>query len=287
MPPPRSDAAPAEDAASEAESGERILAALADPAPIPFRTLVVVAHPDDETIGCGAQLSRVTDLTIIHVTDGAPKNGVDARKLGYAGPAEYAAARRRELEAAMALAGISPERLIALGWPDQEASLHLPEIVTELSRRLAGAECVLTHAYEGGHPDHDATAFAVHAACALLRRSSPAPTIIEMPLYRAGPEGWAVQEFVPAERAEVTVELSPEERNRKQAMFACHLSQIQVLARFTLDEERFRQAPDYDFARLPNDGDLLYEKQDWGMTGERWLELARAALAKLGPGGGP
>ena len=280
----------AEAAASGRDTAELMLAALADPerAPLAFRTLVVVAHPDDETIGCGAQLSRFLDLTILHVTDGAPKNAVDARKLAYAGPAEYAAARRRELEAAMALAGIPPVRLVPLGWSDQEATLYLPEIAAELSRRLAGAECVLTHAYEGGHPDHDATAFAVHAACALLRRSGPAPTIIEMPLYRAGPEGWAVQEFVPAaERAEVTVELSPEERGRKQAMFACHLSQIQVLARFTLDEERFRQAPDYDFARVPNDGDLLYEKQDWGMTGERWLKLARAALARLGPGGGP
>ena len=30
-------------------------------------------------------------------------------------------------------------------------------------------------------------------------------------------------------------------------MFAAHLSQIQVLARFTLEQERFREAPDYDF----------------------------------------
>lgn len=271
-------------AGSESRAAEGCLAALADPErpPLPFRTLVIVAHPDDATIGCGAQLSRFTDITIVHVTDGAPKNGVDAARLGYAGPAEYAAARRRELEAAMALAGIPPERLVALGWSDQEASLHLPEIATGLSRRLAGAECVLTHAYEGGHPDHDATAFAVHAACALLRRGGPAPTIIEMPLYRAGPEGWAVQEFLPAAgRSEGIVKLRPEERDRKQAMFARHLSQIQVLARFTLDEERFRQAPDYDFASLPNNSDLLYEAQQWGMTGERWLELAHAARAEL------
>ena len=31
---------------------------------------------------------------------------------------------------------------------------------------LAGTRVVVTHAYEGGHPDHDAVAFAVHAAVA-------------------------------------------------------------------------------------------------------------------------
>src|SRR6185437_9724842 len=39
---------------------------------------------------------------------------------------------------------------------------------------------VFTHAYEGGHPDHDAVAFAVHAAC---RLSDIPPAIVEMPYY--------------------------------------------------------------------------------------------------------
>ncbi len=267
-----------------------VLAELDDPQrrPLAFRTLVVVAHPDDETIGCGAQLPRFADLTIVHVTDGAPRNGLDAAALGYSGPAEYAAARRSELESAVAVAGIQPERLVALGWPDQEAGLHLVEIARDLAQRLEGAGAVFTHAYEGGHPDHDATAVAVHAACTLLARNGAPPAIVEMPLYRAGgPEGWAVQEFLPASgRPEIVLELTPEERRRKQAMFAAHLSQIQVLARFTLERERFREAPEYDFTSLPNGGDLLYEKQSWGMTGGRWLELAHAARAELGLGDG-
>ena len=31
-------------------------------------------------------------------------------------------------------------------------------------------DVVLTHAYEGGHSDHDATAFAVHLAAGVMRR---------------------------------------------------------------------------------------------------------------------
>jgi LmbE family N-acetylglucosaminyl deacetylase len=244
--------------------------------------LVVVAHPDDETIGCGAQLPRFSDIRVIHVTDGAPRNGADAAQLGFAGPADYAAARRRELQAPMALAGISPERLVALGWPDQEASLHLAEIATELARRLSGCELALTHAYEGGHPDHDATAFAVHAACALLRRRGSAPAIIEMPLYRSGGSEWAVQSFVPEPEIAVAIaQLGPEERRLKQVMLAAFASQAHVLARFSLTEEPFRRAPRYDFRQLPNGGQLLYEQQQWGMTGARWRELAAAALAAL------
>jgi LmbE family N-acetylglucosaminyl deacetylase len=267
--------------------GERFLAALADPArpPLPFRAAVVVAHPDDETIGCGAQLQRFSDLSVIHVTDGSPENGADAAALGFAGPDDYRAARRRELEAAMAVAGVAPERLIALGWPDQEASFHLAEIATDLAERLAGTEVVLTHAYEGGHPDHDSVAFAAHAACALMIARGEPPAIIEMPLYRLGEADWAVQLFIPEPDApETIVYLGPDECRLKGAMFAAFVSQGHVLPRFSLDKEPFRLAPRYDFWRLPNNGALLYERLEWGMTGARWLELAGAALAELRSG---
>ncbi len=269
------------------KSGERFLAALADPArgTLPFRTAIVVAHPDDETIGCGAQLPRFSDLVIIHVTDGSPKNGADAAALGFAGPDDYRAARRRELEGAVAVAGIPPERLQSLQWPDQEASFHLATIATDLAGRLADTEIVLTHAYEGGHPDHDSVAFAVHAACRSLAERGGPPALIEMPLYRLGEQDWAVQSFVPDPRVpETVIQLGPEESTLKRAMFAEFVSQGHVLPRFSLATEPFRLAPPYDFARLPNKGVLLYERLEWGMTGARWLELAGAALVELGLG---
>ena len=59
---------------------------------------------------------------------------------------------------------------------------------------------ILTHAYEGGHPDHDAVAFAVAAAVRVAGRAADT-TIVEMPFYRAGPEGWIRQLFLPHDGA--------------------------------------------------------------------------------------
>jgi LmbE family N-acetylglucosaminyl deacetylase len=85
------------------EAAAGFLAAAVDPArpSIPGRTVLVVAHPDDETLGCGALLARFADLTIIHVTDGAPRRGDDAARAGFSSPDAYAEARRRELREAL------------------------------------------------------------------------------------------------------------------------------------------------------------------------------------------
>ena len=142
---------------------------------------------------------------------------------------------------------------------------------------------MLTHAYEGGHPDHDAAAFAVHAAVALLRRQGREIAIIEMPFYRADGEGWAVQRFAPAPAAvETVLALGDRDRAVKRQMLAAHRTQAEMLAFFDVETERFRIAPAYDFSTLPNGGHLHYERHDWGMTGARWVPLVEAASRELG-----
>jgi N-acetylglucosamine malate deacetylase 2 len=250
------------------------------------RAAVVVAHPDDETLGLGAQLPRLRGLTIVHVTDGAPRNRHDAARHGFATAEDYAAARRRELEAAVALAGIGPEALIGFDVPDQEAALAMASIARRLAeifeaRRI---EVVLTHAYEGGHPDHDAVAFCIHAARRLASLKTGARLeVTEMPFYHVDGTDWVRQHFTgDTAGPEIVVPLDAAQRALKRRMVEAHATQAETLAGFALHEERFRAAPDHDFTALPNGGDLLYERYDWGMTGARWRELVRDALAELG-----
>ncbi|HJW77065.1 MAG TPA: PIG-L family deacetylase, partial [Beijerinckiaceae bacterium] len=81
---------------------------------------------------------------------------------------------------------------------------------------------------------------------------------------------------------ETVLALGDRDRAVKRQMLAAHRTQAEMLALFGVEAERFRIAPAYDFAILPNDGHLHYERHDWGMTGARWIPLVEAASRELG-----
>jgi LmbE family N-acetylglucosaminyl deacetylase len=259
---------------------DAFLAALADDSrpPIRQRVFLVVAHPDDEALACGALLPRLADCTIVHVTDGAPRGGEDAARHGFASPADYAAARARELAKALDIAGVAPDRRIGLGIADQGVAQDLAGIARRLVPMLAGAEIVLTHAYEGGHPDHDGTAFAVAAAVAL----APQPAIVEMPFYRAARDGeaWIRQSFASGGPQPTRLRLTEAERALKARMLAAHRTQAGTLDGFGVADEAFRRAPAHDFSRPP--GIVLYDRYRWGITSSRFCDLAQNARRELG-----
>jgi LmbE family N-acetylglucosaminyl deacetylase len=253
------------------------------PGPLP-RTMVVGAHPDDETAFAGFRLPRLAAAHFVCVTDGSPRDGLDAARNGLS-PQAYAEARRRELEEVLGLCGVAPARIQCLGHTDQEAALHLVAIARSLAALFArhASEAVLTHPYEGGHPDHDATAFAVHAAAALLRsQGGQAPEIVEMACYHAGGEGTRAGSFLGDASAEAVVHLTPEEQQRKRALLDRFVTQRHTLPYLPVAVERYRRAPPYDFRQPPHAGPLNYERHAWGMTGERFRALAVQALAELG-----
>lgn len=248
--------------------------------------MVVAAHPDDESLGAAGRMAVLRNPWIVHVTDGAPKDMQDAAEAGLATREEYAKARREELAAALRLVGIGMDRTRWLGVVDQEASLNMAGLahrIADLFQELA-PDLVLTHPYEGGHPDHDATAFAVHAARELLvPRGQPAPELIEFTSYHDQNGGMSFFEFLPCEGCEVrTMVLSPQVRELKRRMIACFATQQTTIAPFPVELERFRTAPHYDFTVPPHSGILFYERHDWGMAGERWRDLAGMARRELG-----
>jgi LmbE family N-acetylglucosaminyl deacetylase len=246
--------------------------------PMPH-TVFVAAHPDDETIGAGSRISMARNLRLIHVTDGAPRTMQDAHRCGFNQWQDYAAARRSELEAALARAGFPADRAISLCLPDQEAACFLEKIASQLVDLFSEwrPELVLTHPYEGGHPDHDACAFAVRAA---LARTGNHAALGEFASYHALPGEPLAFGFLPAAGTpEITLRLSAPECDRKRRMLACFGTQQETLRQFPVDVERFRIAPAYDFRQPPHAGTLHYERYAWGMTGARFRRLASEAMA--------
>jgi LmbE family N-acetylglucosaminyl deacetylase len=253
--------------------------------PIIARAVAVVAHPDDETVGFGLRLAGFADLTLVHVTDGAPEDMGDARRAGCSTREAYARVRTEELDAGLAELGAAPRR-IALGVHDQTAVFRLPWLVGALRELLAGAALVLTHAYEGGHPDHDACAFAVQLACELLAADGgAAPARLEFAAYHKARSGRTAFGFWPDPAAPaVSPEARPDEVARKARALARHRSQRRITAWFDPAFESYRAAPRYDLARPPPPGAAVYDDWGWTITSARWGEAAREALAGLAAG---
>jgi LmbE family N-acetylglucosaminyl deacetylase len=251
------------------------------------RCSVIVAHPADEVVGAGCLISKLVDVTILHVTDGAPRDMQDAKAAGFKERSKYAKARREECLAALAIAKVPEDRVIEFAIPDHSAALCLTELTKKIATFLqqCEADVVVTHPYEGGHPDHDATAFATHAALRLMKQNGLKPPVLfEMALHPSEDFRAKVPEFLPGMEWETTTLLLDERAQKlKKKMFDCFQTQRGTLRVSPVGTERFRQGSAYDFSAPPQGGKLHYEKFDWAPSSEEWQSLARQALADLFP----
>ena len=123
---------------------------------------------------------------VICVTDGAPCKAQfrprgRVRAIGWITPPRAIAKRKPRL----LLLGREIAPMSNLGIADQEAAFDLVPAARYLASRIrSGFSHIVTHAYEGGHPDHDSAAFCVHAACALIAKQAACRrSVVEAPLY--------------------------------------------------------------------------------------------------------
>jgi LmbE family N-acetylglucosaminyl deacetylase len=264
-------------------AGGDLLGALAACETLAAPVVAVVAHPDDETIGMGSRLATMANLTLVYATDGSPPNMVRARSLGFESAETYSRARFDELVKALHLLGIKPSRQVAFGFSDGQAIFHLTSLIDEVEASIAGCAAVVTHAYEGGHPDHDACALAVQVACRrILASSGTAPQRLEFAGYHSRGGTLAVNCFWPDARCEErVVSLSWRERRLKAKAMREFRTQSFIMTEFPPRFESYREAPSYDFFAAPPPGEWFYDRHDWPMKGRKWLEqvaLNRQAL---------
>jgi LmbE family N-acetylglucosaminyl deacetylase len=245
--------------------------------------VIVAAHPDDETIGATSLLLGGSVQAVVHLTGGAPRDP-RLRPPDQPDRAAYERRRRDEALAALACAGLGASHLVSIGAVDQEAAFVVAPLARELAvlLRRIGPRLVVTHSFEGGHPDHDAAALATRAAVALLERGwGAAPSLVEMTAYHSLNGRLVTGSFLPGSPAGHRRVLSPGAQRTKRRMLDCYASQREVLAPFGVAFERCRRAPPISLASRPHAPPLYYEAAGW-MTFEAFRARALEALGALG-----
>jgi len=231
------------------------------------RTLVLVAHPDDECIAFGGLLQRMHEPVVVFATNGSPADPFFWKKHG--SREDYAALRRREALASMKAAGVKDVIFLAdlpggEALVDQELFCNLIpafDLLADIARRRM-ITALLTLAYEGGHPDHDSCSF----LAAQLARFAELPCW-EAPLYHRNADGSGTfQQFVTPTGDETEVRLTPQEEQGKRAMCLAYGSQGDFLSHFRLSPEVVRPQIAYDYTRPPHAGKTNYEVWQWSMT---------------------
>jgi N-acetylglucosamine malate deacetylase 2 len=244
------------------------------------KTLLVVAHSDDEIIAAGVRMLREPlAFHVLHVTDSAPELPLYWERAGCSSREDYAAKRIRESTAALAICGVDQSQWSMVeGIRDQETMLFVHRVVASIidhCQRLR-PEVLLTHAFEGGHPDHDACALACRLAMDEMDKSPWKPDLFEAPFYHHAHGQLTAGQFIHKEPAleSDTIQPTAAELHLKRGMLACFETQKLVLERFEGASENVRRAPRYNFLQRPHEGPLYYETRPMTLKWDDWRLLA-------------
>ena len=150
--------------------------------------LVVVPHPDDETLGAGGMIAAhqrredAHEITVVCVTDG--ENAYE-----HDDAAALAAVRQAEQEAALARLGVAPEHMLRLRMVDSGVSEGEVDLTDRLIE-LATPETTIVAPWEHDfHPDHEACGRA--AAIAAQRTGATLLSYFFWTWHRGVPEDLA------------------------------------------------------------------------------------------------
>ncbi len=260
------------------------------------RLVVVVAHPDDETLACGGLLARAAEhdlpAVVVVATDGDASHP-DSPSVS---PEVLAGRRREELIEAVGI--LHPAaRLIRLGLPDGKVPGHEDTIADRL-RDVVDADTLLVSTWRhDAHGDHEAVAQAAADVAA-----ETGARHLEAPIWLWY---WGEPGDVPWDRCAV-LPLTPGELAAKEQALACYPSQTAPLSDAPGDEAvldaamlssfrrpyetyiESRARPAYDDGERAETGTpdaaIVFEELHRGdadpwRTASSWYEARRRALA--------
>lgn len=184
--------------------------------------VIVAAHPDDDVLGLGGTIACLAAaearLRLVFATDGEASHPGSTTLQ----PAQLAAIRRAETQAALTALGAEDAQIIRLQLPDSGVAASTEALVRRLGPLIAGFDVCAAPWSGDAHPDHEAAGRAARAAarrfgCALWQ-------------YPVWMWHWAVpgDRRVPWHRAG-RIDMPAWALKRKRAAIACHASQVRPL----------------------------------------------------------
>lgn len=212
------------------------------------RLLVLVPHPDDETLATGGLIQLAlavgASLRIVIVTDGDnnpwPQRWLEKRwRIDATARARWGTRRRTEAAAALARLGVAATDIRHYGWPDQGLTASLmrdaqgeDQLVAEIAD--FAPDLIVAPALEDRHPDH--SALRVMLELALARSPQAACARFGFVVHGPTPAGDALVLAISAEQARL-----------KQHALQAHASQLVLsgkrMQRLCQRVERFQASP--------------------------------------------
>src|SRR2546429_4842091 len=143
--------------------------------------MVLAPHPDDETLGCGATVSRTTaagvPVTVVVATDGRRST-----TSAVVDPDQLAELRSAELRRACRLLGVPLDDVVQLGYQDGTLADRVPSLTRSLATALAERrpQVLLVPCAQDDHPDHRALHEAAVRAAGEVAGADP-PLLLAYP----------------------------------------------------------------------------------------------------------
>lgn len=228
------------------------------------RVLILIAHPDDEVVGCCAAIGRAraagAELHGLVLTTGVPAREVlwpwDRRSH----PARVAR-RREECRTVARLLGFSGLEFLEV--PARRLRAALLDVHGRLLQTLSrlAVDVIWAPAYEGGHADHD-NANAL-AASLLAGNGKRAIAAYEYAEYNLSGGAIRSQTFPKLLGTEFVLDLSADEVRLKRQALAGYRSAQGDLGYVRVERESFRPLVAYDYDLPPHPGKLFYQRFQW------------------------